>query len=164
MIIISLGVQRCSEMLAPSHLSVQSETILEEEDGDGLPPQGSGRAARKADLGAATEAVQFVDSSANEVKVRLLAMAGSRRRRGVSFFAVADASSDVATHGRGVPAKIGCRKEGEANVLVHLVHTESVEQKGGLMARLSSLVHATWVQPLDLSFYVCGAQEYCTYR
>ena len=164
MIIISLGVQRCSEMLAPSHLSVQSETILEEEDGHGLPPQGSGRAARKADLGAATEAVQFVDSSANEVKVRLLAMAGSRRRRGVSFFAVADASSDVATHGRGVPAKIGCRKEGEANVLVHLVHTESVEQKGGLMARLSSLVHATWVQPLDLSFYVCGAQEYCTYR
>ena len=154
MIIISLGVQRCSEMLAPSHLSVQSETILEEEDGDG----------RKADLGAATEAVQFVDSSANEVKVRLLAMAGSRGRRGVSFFAVADASSDVATHGRGVPAKIGCRKEGEANVLVHLVHTKSVEQKGGLLARLSSLVHATWVQPLDLSFYVCGAQEYCTYR
>ena len=142
-IIISLGVQRCSEMLAPSHLP---ETILEEEDGDG----------RKA--------VQFVDSSANEVKVRLLAMAGSRRRRGVSFFAVADASSDVATHGRGVPAKIGCRKEGEANVLVHLVHTKSVEQKGGLLARLSSLVHATWVQPLDLSFYVCGAQEYCTYR
>ena len=151
-------------MLAPSHLRVQSETTLEEEDGDGLPPQGSGRAARKADLGAATEAVQFVDSFANEVKVRLLAMAGSRRRRGVSFFAVADASSDVATHGRGVPAKIGCRKEGEANVLVHLVHTKSVEQKGGLLARLSSLVHATWVQPLDLSFYVCGAQEYCTYR
>ena len=53
-------------MLAPSHLRVQSETILEEEDGDG----------RKADLGAATEAVQFVDSSANEVKVRLLAMEG----------------------------------------------------------------------------------------
>ena len=151
-------------MLTPAHLSVQSETILEEEHGDGLRLQCSVRAARKADLGAATEAVQFVDSSANEVKVRLLAMAGSRRRRGVSFFAVADASSDVATHGGGVPAKIGCRKEGEANVLVHLVHTESVEQKGGLMARLSSLVHATWVQPLDLSFYVCGAQEYCTYR
>ena len=115
-IIISLGVQRCNEMLAPAHLRVQSETILEEEDGDGLPPQGFGRAARKADLGAATEAVQFIDSSANDVKFRLLAMAGSRRWRGVSFFAVADASSDVATHGTGVRAKIGCRKEGGANV------------------------------------------------
>ena len=121
MIIILLGLQCCNGKLARTHLRVQSEAVLGEGDGDGLPPQGSGRAARKDQLGATAETVQFVDSSENDVKVRLLAMARRRRRRGVSLFAVADAaSSDVATHGRGVPAKIGCRKEGGTNVLVHL--------------------------------------------